>query len=340
MKNRGRAVFFLIALSLVAIFVAAEIHHELRTPRWGWAEPGVFEVERGETFDDVLSRLEGEGILRRSQMLRWWARIRGWDRRIRAGHYEIGPATPPIDVLRTLVDGPRVLQRVTLPEGLRLEESLRILGDSLDIPLDELHRASRDTAWLRSLDLPVPDLEGYVFPETYHFDPGTPVRAVLEHITAMSRAIASEERLRRARDLGLTWHEVVTLASIIEAEARLPEERPRISAVFHNRLARGLPLQADPTVQYAVGKKAGNPPLSKDLEFESPYNTYITSGLPPGPINSPGVACLAAALHPLPGSRELYFVAHPDGSHVFSRTLGEHERARGRMRALWREASR
>lgn len=334
----GRAVFFLSAIFLLAVFAAAVIHHELGVPRSGWADASVFEVEEGETFDQVIGRLESEEILRPSVVLPLWARLKGWDRKLRAGRYEIGPGMAPVDILRTLVEGPRLLQRVTLPEGLALPRSLAILSDSLRVPLDSLWAAARDTAWILSLGLPVPSLEGYLFPETYHLDPGVSARSVLAHLVRQHDEVAGDKRARAAA-LGLTWHEAVTLASIIEAEARLPEERPRISAVFHNRLRRGLPLQADPTVQYAVGK-IGEELTRADLNHLSPYNTYLVTGLPPGPINSPGEAALEAAVAPLEGSSELYFVAHPEGSHIFSRTLEEHERARRRMRQLKREQAR
>jgi UPF0755 protein len=336
---KGRSVFILVAALLLVILVAAEIYHEFGVPHRGWAEPRPFTVNRGEALVDVLDRLESEGIIRSSLPLRFLARIKGWDARVRAGRYMIGANMAPAEILETLVKGPRLLQRVTLPEGLRMEESFAILSDSLEVPLRSLQEAAGDTTWLLSLGLPVSRLEGYLYPETYFFDPGTPERKVVEHLVHSARDYFTPERERRARDLGMTLHEIVTLASIIEAEAKVGEERPRIAAVFHNRLRNQLPLQADPTVQYAVGK-VGEPPTSEDLETPSPYNTYLVQGLPPGPINSPGAASLDAALWPLESCTDLYFVAHPDGSHIFSRTLAEHEAARARMRRLNRRAPR
>jgi UPF0755 protein len=251
----------------------------------------------------------------------------------------IGAGMPPAEILQTLVEGPRLLQRVTLPEGLPLREALGILSDSLEIPAVAIQRVSRDTAWLDSLDLPVPSLEGYLYPETYHFDPGTSERVVIEHLVRSALDYFTPDRIQRAKNLGMSIHEVMTLASIVEAEAKVPEERSRISAVFHRRLERGIPLQADPTVQYAVGKM-GEPLMTEDLSFPSPYNTYLIQGLPPGPINSPGAASLEAALWPLESCDDLYFVARPDGSHIFSRTLRQHEAARQTVRRLKRQTGR
>lgn len=336
---RGRRALLAAALLLFAAAVAVWIYLELGVPVQSGAEPSPFTIRQGETLDVVLNRLHSEGIIRRSHALRLWARVMGWDRHVRAGRYMIGAGMSSSEILRTFVDGPRLLQRVTIPEGLRLQETLGILSDSLGFAGPPLRQASADSSWLLSLGLPVPSLEGYLYPETYYFDPGTPERAVIEHLVRSALDYFTPEKIQRARDLGLSVHEVVTLASIIEAEAKIAEERPRISAVFHRRLRRGLPLQADPTVQYAVGK-TGEPLTSEDLLVDSPYNTYLVQGLPPGPINSPGAASLDAALEPLEPCRDLYFVAHPDGSHIFSETLAAHEAARRRMRRLWRESGR
>jgi UPF0755 protein len=336
---RRRRALFIAALCLLAVMAAAEIYHELGVPLRRGAEPRPFAIDRGETLDEILGRLESEGMVRSARPLRFYARLRGWDRRVRAGRYVIGAGMPAAEILRTLVEGPRLLQRVTLPEGLPLQEAFKILSDSLEIPEALLESVSRDTTWLLSLDLPVPDLDGYLYPETYHFDLGTSERVVIEHLVESALAYFTPEKIQRAKELGMSIHDVMTLASIVEAEAKVPEERSRISAVFHRRLERGLPLQADPTVQYAVGK-VGEPPTSDDLSFPSPYNTYLIQGLPPGPINSPGAASLDAALWPLESCRDLYFVARPDGSHIFSRTLREHEAARQTVRTLRRRSGR
>jgi UPF0755 protein len=326
----GRFGFVLAAGLLAGIMIAAEVHHELSTAL-RWAAPRPFTVAAGESFEEVVDHLVEEEILRKSRWFPAWARLRGWDKRLRAGRYEIGPGMTPREILETLVEGPRLLQRVTLPEGWRQAEVFEVLRDSLGIGPEELDEASRDTAWLLSLGLPAARLEGYLRPETYHFDPGAHARDVIAHLVEQSLALLTRERRERARALGLEPHEVMTLASIIEAEAKRSEERPRISAVFHNRLRRGWPLQADPTVAYALGKR-GADLTSADLKTPSPYNTYLVRGLPPGPIGNPGVAAVDAALHPLEECADLYFVARDDGSHAFSRTLDEHEAARRRIR--------
>jgi UPF0755 protein len=177
----------------------------------------------------------------------------------------------------------------------------------------------------RRREIPAPSLEGYLFPDTYRVPWGAGAPDIVRQMLSRTDE-AFAAYLDRCAAMGWTPHEVLTMASIIEAEARVGEERSLISAVYHNRLRRGMRLEADPTVAYAMGGYRGRL-LYRDLEIDSPYNTYRNGGLPPGPICSPGAASIRAALYPDPDSDALYFVARGDGSHVFSRTLEEHERA-------------
>ncbi|MBU1700929.1 MAG: endolytic transglycosylase MltG [Candidatus Eisenbacteria bacterium] len=317
----------LIGFAIIAVWGANILLRPYRP-----SNPKVtFTVLPGEDFSAIQARLVKSRLIPNSPWIALWARYKGWDRNLRAGRYEIDPSMPPAEIFRTFVEGPRVLLKVTLPEGWRSADGIQRLEESLECDPGSLYKIARDSTWLLSLGLPAPNVEGYLFPETYFFDPGTTGHEILRHILLKTIEYFNLERGARLRELGMTLHEAVTLASIIEAEAKLPEERVRISAVFHNRLREGWPLQADPTVLFAVGK-SGEPPLTEDLESPSPYNTYLVQGLPPGPINSPGAAALEAALYPLPHCREFFFVARPDGSHIFSRTLHEHEEARRRLK--------
>ncbi|HXQ77222.1 MAG TPA: endolytic transglycosylase MltG, partial [Gemmatimonadaceae bacterium] len=205
------------------------------------------------------------------------------------------------------------------------------LARTLQVPVDSVQAAMRDTALLARLDLPNPTLEGYVFPDTYAFPVGTTARQAVREMV-----YSFERRWRPEWDSSLTGlkinrNDLVTMASIVEREARLPEERPVIAAVYYNRLNRGMLLQADPTVQYALGHHVGRV-LYKDLTIDSPYNTYVHKGLPPGPVASPGVASLIAAANPA-NVPYLYFVASRDGHHEFRMTLEQHTNAIRQVRA-------
>ena len=221
---------------------------------------------------------------------------------------------------------------LTIPEGFTLPRIASRIADITELPVDTVDaRLAREEAHVR-WNVPGPGLEGYLFPDTYHFAEGIPLDAVVETMSERYRRFWTAERRARAAELELSEREVATLASIIQAEARLPDEMSEISAVYHNRLRTGMPLQADPTVLYALG---GHRPrllfAAMDSVADNPYNTYTRRGLPPGPIGAPGAAALDAALHPADVDY-LYFVANADGSHTFSRTLAEHNRAVARSR--------
>jgi UPF0755 protein len=219
---------------------------------------------------------------------------------------------------------------VTVPEGYTVWD---IAGAFVAANIDSvsLLAALKDGVALANRRIEAPSLEGYLFPDTYRVRWG----ATAEQVTAMMLARLDEVfdagLVQRALDVGMTPHEVLTLASIIEAESRMPAERPLVSAVYHNRLQRNMRLEADPTVAYAMGGYKGRL-LYADLEIDSPYNTYRRRGLPPGPICSPGEASIRAALYPDSTADVLYFVARGDGSHIFSRTLQEHNAAIQKVR--------
>jgi UPF0755 protein len=230
-----------------------------------------------------------------------------------------------------LLESGRVRQHTVLhPEGATLTELARVLESSRLAPADEVLRVANDPAIVKSLGIEGPSLEGYLFPDTYQFVRGMSVEEMLTRMVQRTRSRLTPERLARAKTLGLDAHKLLTLASIIEREAIDPDERPLISAVFWNRLNLDMPLQADPTVQYAVAKERRT--LTRaDLLTDHPYNTYVRRGLPPGPIASPGLPAIEAALDPAP-VKYLYFVARDDRRHTFSTTMVEHNLAVSRYR--------
>ena len=259
---------------------------------------------------------------------------------LKAGHYEFEGAARPVDVIRKLIDGRTILSSVTIREGLDRFQIAQIMTDAGFGTLEQWETATGDPSLIRDIASEAESLEGYLFPDTYLLAPGTTAEAIVGLMVENFRNQFGDELAYIENDLSV--HETVTLASIVETEARLPQERALIAGVYLNRVEKGMLLQADPTVIYALKLRDewdGN--IRKvDLKLDSPYNTYMVRGLPPGPIVNPGLASLEAAARP---SRTdyLYFVSRNDGSHVFARTLAEHNRnVHQHQRLYWREKRR
>ncbi len=331
--NTRQAALLAVAALLVLLALGALAWQGFHAHGAGAERDVDFRVPAGARFDDVCDSLEAAGLLRSRWIFRLSARWTGIDRKVGAGWYSISRAASPAALLDQLRQGPNVVVKLTVPEGLWVVETASIMARTLDLDSAEVVTLCKDSSFVASLHVPGPTLEGYLFPDTYRFPKGVTAREALEAMTERFHAVFGPDEEARGRELGLTPRQVITLASIIEAEAVLDEERARISAVFHNRLRLGWKLQADPTVQYARGSRRKL--YSRHLRIDSPYNTYVVPGLPPGPICSPGGASIEAALHPLEPCRDLYFVAARDGGrHIFSRSNREHRRARERVRAV------
>ena len=302
--------------------------------------PVSFTIPAGSSFDQVLDTLATRGLTGFPLGLEVAARIRGNDREIRAGHYRVPGDIGWIPLLDHLVAGSVVTVPLTIPEGFTLQQIAPRVADLTGVSVREVERQLEDPGATGQWSVPGPTLEGYLFPETYRFAPQVPVERVVRAMVEGHRRFWTEQRLARAAELGLSRREITTLASIIQGEARRIEEMPTISGVFHNRLRLGYLLQADPTVQYALGGRRERLLYSDiDSVADHPYNTYTYPGLPPGPIGTPGEAALIAALEPA-DVEFLYFVARPDGSHIFTRSLADHNRARIEARREWDELER
>ena len=288
-------------------------------------------VPKGATFSAATDSLDRAGLISSAAFFKLYARFNGKDRNIKPGTYLIKRGTPWSEIVAALHGGHGLVNTVTIPEGYTIAQITPALAKALSVPPDSVTAAINDTALLARLEIPAKTPEGYLFPDTYAFPDGTrPRDAVLEMVKRFEREW-KPEWTARLDTIGRTRHEIVTLASIVEREAKIAKERPVIAGVYLNRLRLNMPLQADPTVQYARGEHAARV-LLKDLEIDSPYNTYKYPGLPPGPIASPGGASLQAALYPA-DVPFLYFVAAPDGHHEFRRTLEEHNAAVRAVRA-------
>ncbi|MEP6509547.1 MAG: endolytic transglycosylase MltG [Gemmatimonadales bacterium] len=289
-------------------------------------------VPRGASFAVATDSLKHAGLVESPFLFRMYARFRKEDRHIKPGTYLLKRGTPWADIIEAMNGGKGLVNTITIPEGFGLFQITPLLSERLQVPVDSVNAVVRDSALRTRVGASAETLEGYVFPDTYAFPVGTTAR---EAITEMVKGFERQwkpEWTARLDSVGLDRNKVMTLASIVEREARRPEERPVIAAVYLNRLKTGMLLQADPTVQFALGRHTPRV-LLKDLEKDSPYNTYKYPGLPPGPIASPGSASIVAALNPAKVDY-LYFVAAPDGHHEFRRTLTEHDQAKKAVRTI------
>ena len=303
-------------------------------------------ILEGDSMAKIVERLKEIDLIEEGKWLLIFSKLLGKDRHIQAGRYDFNKGITSYSLFNKLVKGKVTSIEVVIPEGLTIREIARILKKEIGVDSAQFVKVTIDTQFTKNLDIPASNLEGYLFPNTYKLHWGmNPDRLVQTMVNEFKKTF-TPNLLERAKEIDFSKHEVVTLASMIEAEARDGEEREMISAVYHNRLKLGMLLQCDPTVIYALndeqlgtrrnlnrpdGRVSVRPLLLKDLEIDSPYNTYKYPGLPPGPICNPGKASILAALYPADVDY-LYFVAKGDGTHIFSSTLDEHNRAKNKIK--------
>jgi UPF0755 protein len=321
----------LVLLIVLAVAVAAAgwfVYTRAREPYRGFSGPEQFvDIPAGTGAGAIGTRLAEAGVVRDARTFRLALWLSGRARDLKAGEYRFDRAASPLEVIDRIARGDVYKRLITFREGLIIPEMAAIFEERGFGPAAEFERAARNVELIVDLDRDAPDLEGYLFPETYAIPRGTTADELVAQMVALFKRLYDDSLRTDAAAAGLTTRQVVTLASLIEKETARPEERPLVGAVYRNRLKLGMGMQADPTVIYALqkaGQYDGN--LSRsDLQFDSPYNTYRYAGLPPGPIASPGLASLEAAVRPAPVAH-LYFVSRNDGSHVFADTLAEHNR--------------
>jgi UPF0755 protein len=324
-----------LLLALVAVIVVLAVAGALLTNEWrrrlqepfkGYDGAEAFvEIPQGAGSPEIRRRLIDSGVVSDDFILRaamWWS---GRSRSLQAGEYHFDQPMSPLAVVDKIARGDVYTQRLTFPEGLTIAEMAKVFEARGFGPARAFIKAAGDASLIRDLDPKAPDLEGYLFPETYSLPRRADAARVVAMMVERFRSSYDETLRARAEAQQMTTRQVVTLASLIEKETARADERPLVAAVYRNRLKQGMGMQADPTVVYALtkaGKYDGNI-RREDLSFNSPYNTYRYPGLPPGPIAAPGRASLDAALTPA-DVPYLYFVSRNDGSHVFSTTLKEH----------------
>jgi UPF0755 protein len=289
----------------------------------------------GATFGAVADTLAAHGVIADRRVFKLIARVRGVDRSVQAGVYEFPPGTTPWKVLDVLARGAAISRKFTVPEGLTILDVAALAAERLGLQEDTVVAAARDGAAATALlGFPVKSFEGFLRPETYTLPLGVRGEDLVRLMAEGFKAAWEPAWTTRLDSLRMSRLELVTFASIVEGEARADDERETIAGVYHNRLRIGMALQADPTVQYAITLATGKrkPRLyEKDYQFPSPYNTYLHPGLPPGPVNSPSQRSIQASLYPAQVPY-LYFVAGPDGRHVFAKTYTEHLRNIARLR--------
>jgi UPF0755 protein len=300
----------------------------------GTGEKLPVQVPPGATFSQITDTLERRGIIENAPVFRLYARLKKADSRVRPGTYGFRKGQSWGLILDDFRAGRVLTAKVVVPEGFSLDNIARRIAevsrrDSAKV-LEVLAAESSATKY----KVPGPTLEGYLYPATYDFPIGVHPDTVIARMVSVYKRYWTPARQARADSMKLSEREVITLASIVEKEAKRAEEMPTIASVYHNRLRIKYPLQADPTVQYALGSHRARL-LYRDIRAarDNPYNTYVIRGLPPGPIGSPSVRAIDATLYPA-DTKYLYFVARPDGSHIFTNSLAEHNRAKALVRKL------
>lgn len=354
-------------LSLVAITTWRDWSRPWIPDTAGRPPARLIRIPNGSTLPAVTDTLVQQGLLQHPGLFRLVARLTGRDRQLQAGRYAVPVGVSPRELLDLLVTGQTLPLRVTLPEGIDAESAAAIVAADLAcdageflVVADSMARAvitarrllggtAAEAAYdslMNQVDARIPRKlhwsEGYLAPDTYHFAEGTSARKAAQTIVALGVArldSAFQRRADRLHALALSPHQLLTLASIVEAEARRDEERTKIAAVYVNRLDRGWRLEADPCVAYLLDKR-GQRLFYKDLAVDSPYNTYRHAGLPPGPICCPGPLSLQAAAAPAADNEIMFFVSNAEGGHVFSRTRQEHEAAVREFRQKRRHGGR
>jgi UPF0755 protein len=329
--SRHRRFLILVPVLLLAAaagtFIAVQdLRRYAETPvRLPGSGEKLLTIAPGESFRSVTRSLLALGLIRSPLRFRIYARTTGLDRSLKAGEYDFHEPASPKAILERLVEGRIKLYRITVPEGLTMAQVADLVGDSGLVSREDFLAAAAGAEAPGRFGIEARTLEGYLFPDTYSFPRGATAEAIVDAMVRRFQAVMTDERLALASAIGMTTHEVVTLASIIEKETGAPSERPLISSVFHNRLRRGMRLETDPTVIYGIEDFDGNL-TRKHLKTPTPYNTYLIEGLPPGPIANPGEAAIDAALHPAE-TDYLFFVSRQDGTHQFSKNLKDHQSA-------------
>ena len=325
----------LIVVSFFAFVLAILLFTFFSPNHYKQAEPVEIDIPLGSTLTQVVDTLYSRAIIPSKVNMKIIAYLYGAEKKVRAGRYNIPNDLSYIKLMELLIEGSPMSQiLVTLPEGIWQSEVAQILHRNLNIDSAKVMELSKSKSFLNFLNLDVNNLEGYLLPESYYFYSNTNAEEILRKLKQEMDKFFTPRLEARMKELKMTKNQILTLASIIDGESNLVSEFKTISGVYHNRLKKGMALQADPTVQYLIRDKRKNRVLKKDLLINSKFNTYKYTGLPPAPINNPGKDAIMAALYP-EKTDYLFFVANGNGGHMFSKTLNEHEQNVSKYRQ-WR----
>lgn len=330
MNVKGHVILRFTSFIIGGLVLAACIHTTLfiMIPASGTKEYKELLIPEGSSFRAVAVELKKNGLITDKTTFIILGKLKGVTRKIRAGFYSFNTGMKPLDIIEILRRGKIIEYQVVLPEGFDIEKVADAISKSGVVTRDEFVARAKSPDYVQGLGLDGNTLEGYLFPATYFFPKGITVDGMIKQMVSKYHAVFDESLKARAAAIGMTELQVVTMASLIERESAVDSERLLISAVFHNRLKQGIPLQCDPCVIYALqrhGRYFGD--LNKEnLRFKDPYNTYVYKGLPPGPIGNPGKQSIVAALYPADVDY-IYFVSKNDGTHIFSSNLSAHNRA-------------
>ena len=295
-------------------------------------------IETGSSLNTITRILHEEGIISNKNMFKIAVKILGKEKKIPVGKFSLVNASSNYEIISQLVYGVPEIIKVRILEGWDLKRIARYLESKMDFNSSELITLAYDKRLLNKYDIDAESAEGYLYPDTYFFFNGDDPKYVFDHLISKHQSLWTPALKRRAELMNMTKHEVVTLASIIEGEAIYDSERAKISGVYHNRLKKGMKLQADPTIQYIIPDSPRRL-LNRDLKIKSPYNTYLNYGLPPGPINSPGENSIIAALYPEKNDF-IFFVATGGGYHTFTTNERDHNQAKKKLQRMRREKTK
>ena len=333
-KNQSVFIYCAIVLIVFIISFCAILFYPQENKR----NHATVSIKSGSTLSQISNLLYENNILNNREMFELAVLLMGKEKEFPAGTFQIINASTNYDIINQLVNESPEVIKVRILEGWDTKKIASYLSKVMSFDSTMVMELSRDKDFISQNGLKVNSLEGYFYPDTYLFFKGDNPSNVLSHLVKQHKLFWNKTYELRANQINLSKHEIVTLASIIEGEAIYNSERPKISAVYHNRLNINMKLQADPTIQYIINE----PPrrlFNKDLRIKSPYNTYLNKGLPPGPINCPGKHSLLAALFPEENDF-LYFVAKGDGYHTFSTNKRDHDKAKRKFQKIRRKIKR
>jgi len=316
-------ILFLFFSSLICFFL--DLSQYVKKPADTSSSKKVVIIQQGQGFNATTEILFKAGIIKNRFRFKLYAILKGHDKSIQAGEYLLSPSMPPAIILEFLVNGKVNLHKITVVEGYNLHQISDIVAKAGFAARTDFYTAATDASFTSEKGIDSKTFEGYLFPETYYFPKVITSEKIISTMVDRFRAVFTAKWKKRAEELGLSIHQVVTLASIIEKETGAPFERPIISSVFHNRLKKGMRLEADPTVIYGIKNFNGNL-TRKHLTTWSPYNTYKIKGLPIGPIACPGAKAIEAALYPA-DTGFIFFVSKKDTTHKFTTNLKDHNKA-------------